>query len=155
MALFDENRPHKTIVVVSAAVLFDGETVCLARRLGGRAFAGFWEFPGGKVEPGETPEAALHRELEEELAVRIEAPLEKGVSWYSYPDREIKVIFYSADIATRNYVLTAHDTLRWLNEAELRSFALGPERSRIIPPDVPIVDQILRDGFEQFRSIGK
>jgi len=60
------------ILLVAACALIDADgRVLLAKRPQGRPLAGLWEFPGGKVEPGETPEAALIRELEEELAIRV------------------------------------------------------------------------------------
>ncbi|MDP1556461.1 MAG: (deoxy)nucleoside triphosphate pyrophosphohydrolase, partial [Hyphomonas sp.] len=60
------------VLLVVAAALFDGEgRVLLAQRPEGKQMAGLWEFPGGKLEPGETPEAALVRELEEELSIRV------------------------------------------------------------------------------------
>ena len=64
----------RTVVDVVGAVIRDGDRVLLAQRPEGKAQAGLWEFPGGKIEPGETPEEALARECREELAVSIEAP---------------------------------------------------------------------------------
>ena len=62
------------LVLVAAAALFDTEgRVLLARRPPGKAMAGLWEFPGGKIEPGESPETALVRELREELSISVSA----------------------------------------------------------------------------------
>ncbi len=62
----------KPIVIVAAAALVDADTrVLIARRPEGKSMAGLWEFPGGKVDPGETPEAALIRELQEELGIEV------------------------------------------------------------------------------------
>ena len=66
-----ENKP---IIDVVGAVVRDGDRVLMAQRPEGKAQAGLWEFPGGKVEPGETPEQALARECREELLLEIEAP---------------------------------------------------------------------------------
>ena len=63
--------PRKTINVVGAAIVKDGKVLC-AQRGEGRSLAGFWEFPGGKIEPHETARQALHREIEEELLCEVE-----------------------------------------------------------------------------------
>ena len=65
--------PRKTINVVGAAIVKDGKVLC-AQRGEGRSLAGFWEFPGGKIEPHETARQALHREIEEELLCEVEVP---------------------------------------------------------------------------------
>ena len=66
------NRPHPPLVLVAACVLLDGEgRILIAKRPEGRPLAGLWEFPGGKMEPGEAPEDALIRELAEELGIEI------------------------------------------------------------------------------------
>jgi 8-oxo-dGTP diphosphatase len=66
-------EPDRTLLLVVAAALVDGEgRVLLQQRPPGRSMSGLWEFPGGKIEPGEGPEAALARELEEELGIGVE-----------------------------------------------------------------------------------
>lgn len=64
-----------TVIEVAAAVILraDGSEFLLAQRPQGKVYAGYWEFPGGKVEPGETVRAALHRELREELGISVSA----------------------------------------------------------------------------------
>ena len=90
-------RDMKTTVLVSAAALIDVDgRVLLAQRPEGKAMAGLWEFPGGKVEKGETPEAALIRELEEELAVNTKesclAPL--SFASHEYDDFHLLLLLY-------------------------------------------------------------
>ncbi len=73
------------LVLVSAAALFDDrERVLLAQRPAGKAMAGLWEFPGGKLEEGESPEAALARELEEELGLAVETAALKPMQFVSH-----------------------------------------------------------------------
>lgn len=90
-------RDMKPTVLVSAAALIDVDgRVLLAQRPEGKAMAGLWEFPGGKVEPGETPEAALIRELDEELAVNTKesclAPL--TFASHEYDDFHLLLLLY-------------------------------------------------------------
>ena len=90
-------RDMKPTVLVSAAALIDVDgRVLLAQRPEGKAMAGLWEFPGGKVEKGETPEAALIRELEEELAVNTKesclAPL--SFASHEYDDFHLLLLLY-------------------------------------------------------------
>ncbi|HEX8578864.1 MAG TPA: (deoxy)nucleoside triphosphate pyrophosphohydrolase [Allosphingosinicella sp.] len=124
----------KSFTVVAAAMI-DGEgRILLQRRAEGRAMAGLWEFPGGKIEPGETPEAALVRELHEELGVDVpEAALEAGP-------------FASADNGGRHMLLLLYlcrdwqgtpraldaDALLWARPAEMKTLAMPPA-------DVPLV----------------
>lgn len=109
------------IVVVGAALL-DGGRLLAARRSAPPELAGRWELPGGKVEPGERPEAALVRELREELGVETEAVERVPGSWPLRPPYELQVWTArlrpgSADAKP----LQDHDDLRWLTPAEIWS----------------------------------
>ncbi|MFJ3244509.1 (deoxy)nucleoside triphosphate pyrophosphohydrolase [Streptomyces sp. NPDC088770] len=109
------------IVVVGAALL-DGGRLLAARRSAPPELAGRWELPGGKVEPGERPEAALVRELREELGVETEAVERVPGSWPLRPPYELQVWTArlrpgSADAKP----LQDHDDLRWLTSAEIWS----------------------------------
>lgn len=101
-------------IVVAAAVIVDGR-VLAARRSAPAEVAGGWEFPGGKVEPGETPEAALARECLEELGVTISVGAELGVA----SDRIELRLFAAELVAGSPTPLEDHDELRWLGGAEL------------------------------------
>ncbi|MFD5470053.1 (deoxy)nucleoside triphosphate pyrophosphohydrolase [Streptomyces sp. NPDC127105] len=124
------------IVVVGAALL-DGGRLLAARRSAPPELAGRWELPGGKVEPGERPEAALVRELREELGVETEAVERVPGSWPLRPPYELQVWTArlrpgSADAKP----LQDHDDLRWLTPAEIWSVPW-------LDQDVPAVRQTL------------
>jgi 8-oxo-dGTP diphosphatase len=85
-------------VVVAAAVVIDGDRVLLTKRPGGTHLAGAWEFPGGKLEEHEGPEAALVRELREELGVESEVGEVLDVTWWRYPTKSVLLLFYRARI---------------------------------------------------------
>lgn len=130
-----------TLTVVAAA-LVDGERrVLLQKRAAGRAMAGLWEFPGGKVEPGERPEAALARELEEELGIAVEL---ESLS---------PAAFASADNDGRHMLLLLYLCRRWLGEprpldAEALKWVRPGEMTALpMPPAdeplIPILDRLI------------
>ena len=119
----------RPIVIVAACALLDKEgAVLIAKRPEGRPLAGLWEFPGGKVEPGEEPEEALIRELHEELGIEIEradlAPL--TFASHAYADFHLLMPVYLC----RHWrgSVTAHEgqELLWVKPAELVSYAMPP-----------------------------
>jgi 8-oxo-dGTP diphosphatase len=91
MTTRDKNA--RRLLVVVAAALVDGRgRVLIAQRPAGKSFAGLWEFPGGKLEPGESPEAALARELLEELDVRVETDAMTPFAFASHAYREFDLL---------------------------------------------------------------
>ena len=120
------------IVVVGAALL-DGGRLLAARRSAPPELAGRWELPGGKVEPGELPEAALVRELREELGVEAETVDRLPGSWPLKPPYELRV--WTARLRPGSAApqpLQDHDELRWLDPSEIWSVPW-------LPQDVPAV----------------
>ena len=107
---------------VVAAVIYDGPRVLLARRGPGREHAGFWEFPGGKVEEGETPEAALTREIAEELAVKIKV----GELVAKAADGRIHLSAYRAEIVSGTPELRDHDGMEWMLPTQLALMPMPP-----------------------------
>lgn len=109
---------EKAVWVVGAVLHRPGE-VLIVRRGPGQAGAGAWEFPGGKVDPGETPEAALSREILEELGVKIKVGACLGEEIYLYPHRPIRLRLYWATIESGEIVLSEHDRQQWLAPSHL------------------------------------
>jgi mutator protein MutT len=111
-----------TIVVAAAIIERDGRWL-LARRLKGTHLEGLWEFPGGKVDPGETLEACLARELAEELGV---VGAVHGLRWsttHDYPGRRVELHFYDCTIEGEPRPLLGQE-LRWVSASELAALPL-------------------------------
>lgn len=110
-------KPMDIRIVVGGALVHRGR-VLAARRSAPAAVAGYWEFPGGKVEAGETEEQALERELREELGVEARALGRLPGSWQVRPGLELRL--WTAElIEGEPRPLEDHDELRWLGPAEL------------------------------------
>jgi 8-oxo-dGTP diphosphatase len=121
---------HGGVLVVAAAVLVGGR-VLAARRVRPAALAGGWEFPGGKVEAGESEPAALARELEEELAVRVTVGARLGAA----SDERIRLVLYAAGLDGGEPAAGPdHDELRWLGADELDDLDWLPIDRELLPP---------------------
>ncbi len=115
------------LLLVAACALVDGDgRVLVAQRPEGKAMAGLWEFPGGKVEEGETPEAALIRELAEELGISVTqaclAPL--TFASHSYPDFHILMPLFVCRRWQGMPVARVHEALKWVRPNRLRELAM-------------------------------
>lgn len=109
----------KSIKVV-AAVIIDNKKVFATQR-GYGEYKDWWEFPGGKIEAGESPEEALKREILEELDTKIEVrSLIKAVE-YDYPNFHLYMMCYQARIISGSLILKEHENAKWLEKAELNS----------------------------------
>jgi mutator protein MutT len=109
-------------VLVVAAVIHLAhapEKILIVRRGPGQSGAGFWEFPGGKVELGESPEQALHREIEEELGIQIKVQALVGEELHHYPTKSIRLRLYQAETLQEKLTLTDHDDFKWCKPAEI------------------------------------
>ncbi|HEX3814634.1 MAG TPA: (deoxy)nucleoside triphosphate pyrophosphohydrolase [Mycobacteriales bacterium] len=129
-ALITAAAAARTLLVVGAALL-DGGRVLVAQRAAPRAHAGWWELPGGKVEPGETPEQALHRECAEELGVEI-ALLDRLGSDLLIGDAAVLRV-WTARIAAGDAIAREHAELRWLGPDELDSVKWLPADLALLP----------------------
>ncbi len=124
----------KTVLVVAAALVDDDGRVLIARRPEGKAMAGLWEFPGGKVEAGETPEAALIRELHEELGIAVKkACLAPFVfASHSYDDFHLLMPLYLIRRWEGEPGAREHEALKWVRPNALRDYPM-PEA------DLPLI----------------
>jgi 8-oxo-dGTP diphosphatase len=128
--------PSKPLMLVAACALVDRDNrILLSRRPPGKAMAGLWEFPGGKIEAGETPEAALLRELEEELAVRTEASCLAPLSFasHAYDDFHLLMPLYICRKYQGIPVSREGQTLKWVRAAALRDYPMPAADEPLIP----------------------
>jgi|LSQX01.3.fsa_nt_gb 8-oxo-dGTP diphosphatase len=120
---------------VTAAIIIENNKVLLTRRAPGEKHAGWWEFPGGKIEDGETPEKCLLRELTEELGIHTSVGAKITESVYEYEAGAIRLMAYRATILSGDPCLHVHDDYQWVRIHELTQFQL-------LPADVPIAEYL-------------
>lgn len=125
------------LFVVAAALVNQANEILIQKRPAGKSMAGLWEFPGGKVEPGELPVLALIRELNEELAIRVA------------PENLTPVTFASEALDGRYLLLLLYSCRKWsgqpraLESAEIEWVTLNEMRGRAMPPaDRPFIDHL-------------
>ena len=124
------------IVLVSAVALIDPDgRVLIARRPEGKSLAGLWEFPGGKVEPGETPEAALIRELHEELGIDTHASCLAPLTFasHAYPDFHLLMPLFACRRWQGTPQSREGQALKWVRAQELRDYPMPPADLPLIP----------------------
>lgn len=135
MEMIAEPAAREIKLVVACALIDEDNRVLLARRPEGRAMAGLWEFPGGKLEPGETPEAALIRELAEELGITVPrsclAPL--TFASHAYDDFHLLMPLYICRKWEGEPEPREHDTLKWVRAAMLRDYPMPAADLPLIP----------------------
>ncbi len=124
----------KRIQVVAAAICdsFENPKKIFATEKGYGNYQGKWEFPGGKIEPGESPEEALIREIQEELDVRVEIGPELGRVDYHYPEFHVQMSCYFCRIAQGNIVLKEASDAKWLGKDDLFSVDWLPSDRSLI-----------------------
>jgi len=120
-----------TTLVVSAAVIERDDAFLLTRRLKGTHLEGTWEFPGGKCEPGETPQACLVREIREELAAGVEIGELILLTHHDYPERTVELHFFRAALVGEP-VPQLGQQMRWVRRAELAALELPPADADLI-----------------------
>ena len=126
---------------VVAAALFDAERrVLIAERPAGKHMAGWWEFPGGKVDGDETDSAALVRELREELGVDVRPDYELATLLHDYPDRTVHLVLWHATLERGTPQGLDGQQLKWV-----ACQSLGKER--MLPADQPFITALQRLSF--------
>lgn len=113
------NMPSKIVEVVAAIILRDGKFFATQRGYG--EWKDWWEFPGGKMEVGETPEEALKREIREELSTEISVDEFLCTVEYDYPKFHLTMHCYLCTLLTEALHLNEHEATKWLTNDELNS----------------------------------
>ncbi len=119
---------------VAAAIIREGGRIFATQR-GYGEFKDFWEFPGGKVEPGETPEEALVREIREELDTEISVGERAARVEYDYPEFHLSMECFFAEVVSGGLVLKEHEAARWLSGEELDSVDW-------LPADLELIERL-------------
>jgi 8-oxo-dGTP diphosphatase len=130
----------KTVRVVAAVIRAEkeiGEPLIFATQRGYGEFKGGWEFPGGKIEAGETPQEALKREIREELDTEISVGAWIDTIEYDYPTFHLSMDCFWCEVVQGNLVLKEAEAAKWLTVAELDSVAW-------LPADITLIDKIRR-----------
>jgi len=123
--------------VTAAILIIDGRILIAKRRLGDR-LAEKWEFPGGKIEQGETPEQCLGREMQEEFQIQVSIGKFLGESIYHYDHGSIKLIAYRTYWEKGELIPKAHEEYQWVSKDQLKDYDFAPA-------DIPFVE-MLRKG---------
>lgn len=129
----------KTILVSAVALINSDGRVLIAQRPAGKSMAGLWEFPGGKVEPGETPEAALIRELHEELGIETWSSCLAPLTFasHTYDDFHLLMPVFACRKWDGTPVSRENQALKWVRPNRLRDYPMPPA-------DLPLI-AVLRD----------
>ena len=128
----------KTVKVVAAVIKAlnqEGEPIIFATQRGYGDFKGGWEFPGGKIEEGETSEQALKREIMEELDTEISVGELIDTIEYDYPQFHLSMDCFWCEIVSGNLVLKEHEAARWLTKKQLNDV-------KWLPADVTLIEKI-------------
>jgi 8-oxo-dGTP diphosphatase len=119
-------------VLVGAAVVVHRGRVLLTRRLEGTHLGGYWEFPGGKLEPGESPEACVVRECREECGIEVRVGDILEVTHHRYPDKAVLLLFYACTLEAGEVQHVGVADHVWASAEDLDRYALPPADARIV-----------------------
>lgn len=123
------------MVSVAAAIICLREKILITRRAPGKHLAGYWEFPGGKIESGETPEECLIREIGEELSILISVDDFVQENLHDYGDKLVLLKAYRCTYISGDVALIDHDDAQWVLPEQLNQY-------RLAPADIPFVTAI-------------
>jgi 8-oxo-dGTP diphosphatase len=128
-------------IVIAAVIERDG-CILIGKRKQGKQHSGAWEFPGGTLEEGETPEQCLRRELQEELDITVEVGDLICSSEHSYtPEFTIKLMVYRTTVISGIFSLNDHEEIRWVKPTDLDKYDF-PEADR------PVVESLVKEGYQ-------
>ena len=130
-------KSPKIIRVTAAILKKDGKILIAQRKTEDDLFGGLWEFPGGKIEEGETPEECMARELNEELNIIVEVGELITSNKHKYPHGIFELLAFTVKHISGVYILNAHDEIKWVTIDELSNFEFPPA-------DTPIINYLKR-----------
>lgn len=119
--------------------------ILIAQRKPGVFLGGYWEFPGGKLEPGETIQACLVREVYEELGVHVKAAELFSVQEHAYPEKTVRLHFYFCDWISGEACKHDCADFRWVRPEEMKDF-------NFIPADTEMINELIREKKKYFES---
>jgi len=126
------------IIKVVCGIIYKEDKIFICRRSPHKSQGGLWEFPGGKVENGESNLDSLLRELQEELDMKAIPNNHFTTVVHDYDIYSIELIAYKCDFISASYNLTDHDAYRWINPSELLAYTLAPA-------DIPIAVELIKE----------
>lgn len=124
------------MIKVAAAIIHENDKILICQRGAGGNCAFLWEFPGGKLESGETMEQCVIRECREELGIGIAIKRIFAKTAYQYPDKEIEFTFFEAEFIDGGIILEVHNDFKWVSPSELKNYLF-------CPADEPIVKKLV------------
>jgi 8-oxo-dGTP diphosphatase len=131
----------KLLLVVAVALIDADGRVLIAERPEGKQLAGLWEFPGGKIEPGERPEETLIRELHEELGITVEEPCLAPLTFASHAYESFHLLMPLYVCRRWNGFVQPREgqRLKWVRPRDLRGYPMPPADEPLIPPLIELV----------------
>jgi 8-oxo-dGTP diphosphatase len=131
----------KLLLVVACALIDADNRVLIAQRPEGKQLAGLWEFPGGKLDPGERPEDTLIRELAEELSITVKAPCLAPLTFasHAYDEFHLLMPLYVCRKWEGNVIPTEGQAVKWARARDLRNYAMPPADAPLIAPLIDLL----------------
>lgn len=126
------------MILVVAAIIKRQNKYLIARRASHKAHGGRWEFPGGKIEEGETPEIALERELYEELSIKTRIGPYIMSATHDYEHFKIELMAYEATHLSGEFALSEHDEIAWVTAAQMKAYHMSEA-------DLSIIDYLMKN----------
>lgn len=123
------------MINVSAGIIRKGNKTLIARRSPNKHLEGFWEFPGGKIEEGESPEDCLQRELQEELGITVKVGSFFMENIHQYGEKQILLKAFFCEIVSGEIILNDHDKIEWIEGNEFDTY-------KFAPADIPFINAL-------------
>ena len=120
------------IIRVAAALVFDAGRLLITRRPAGKHLGGFWEFPGGKLEEGESFQDCLQRELREELGIQVSVGELLAAVEHNYPEQTLQIHFYRCALDSGTPSLIECDAMEWITASKLNDYAFPPADADVL-----------------------